>query len=70
METKHLKAEMLAERWGMTIKTLDRWRWQGIGPKFLKIGGRVLYREEDIEAYELSRVREITEKDQGIPIEA
>jgi predicted site-specific integrase-resolvase len=70
MTTKYLKTTMLAERWGINIKTLERWRWQGTGPKFLKIGGKVLYREEDVDAYEESRVREITEKDQGIPIEA
>jgi hypothetical protein len=32
--------------------TLERWRTEGIGPKYLKLGGRVLYRLVDIEEYE------------------
>lgn len=31
---------------------LQRWRSEGIGPKFLNLCGRVLYRQIDIEAYE------------------
>ncbi|WP_277458471.1 helix-turn-helix transcriptional regulator [Methylococcus capsulatus] len=34
--------------------SLERWRSAGIGPKFLKLCGRVLYRQADIEAYEES----------------
>jgi len=33
-------------------RTLERWRWTGDGPKFLKVGGRVVYRLSDIEEYE------------------
>src|SRR5690606_41508932 len=32
--------------------SLERWRSVGIGPKFLKLCGRVIYRQVDIEAYE------------------
>ena len=32
----------------------ERWRSEGIGPKFLKLPGRVLYRQVDIEAFEES----------------
>ncbi|MFA7578906.1 hypothetical protein [Castellaniella sp.] len=34
--------------------TLERWRSEGLGPKFLKLCGRVLCRQVDIEAYEES----------------
>jgi len=34
--------------------SLERWRSEGIGPKFLKLPGRVLYRQIDIEAFEES----------------
>ena len=44
----------LAERWGLSPKTLQRWRSEGLGPKFLKLCGRVIYRQVDIEAYEES----------------
>ena len=50
----------LARRWSMSERTLERWRWLGQGPQFLKIGGRVLYRLEDIEAFEAEQVRQST----------
>jgi len=48
--------EQLAEHWQISPRTLEQWRWLGKGPKFLKIGARVLYREEDIDAYEAGQV--------------
>ena len=54
METKHLGQKQLAARWSVSEATLERWRTDGIGPKFLKLCGRVLYREVDIEAFEES----------------
>ena len=44
----------LARRWRISPRTLERWRWLGEGPQYLKLGGRVLYRVSDIEAYEQS----------------
>ncbi len=46
----------LAERWHLSPRTLEQWRWLGKGPKFLKIGARVLYREEDVAAWEAQQV--------------
>jgi predicted DNA-binding transcriptional regulator AlpA len=54
MEVVHLNQRQLATRWGVSEATLERWRSEGIGPKFLKLCGRVLYRQVDIEAYEAS----------------
>jgi hypothetical protein len=34
------------------VHRLERWRTEGIGPKYLKLCGRVLYRLVDIEEYE------------------
>ncbi len=48
--------EQLAQRWHLSPRTLEQWRWLGKGPKFLKIGARVLYREDDVEAWEASEV--------------
>ena len=48
--------DQLAERWMISPRTLEQWRWLGKGPRFLKIGARVIYREEDIEAYEASQI--------------
>ena len=54
----HLDQQALALRWGMSPRTLEDWRWRKKGPRYLKIGGRVMYRLEDIEAYEAERLRE------------
>lgn len=52
MATKHLSQIELAARWNISHRTLERWRWTGEGPKFIKLGGRVIYRLEDVEAFE------------------
>lgn len=44
--------KQLAVRWHVSPRTLEQWRWLGKGPRFLKIGARVLYDENDIAAYE------------------
>lgn len=31
--------------------TLENWRYRKIGPRFMKAGGRVLYRRNDIDAW-------------------
>jgi predicted site-specific integrase-resolvase len=54
VEVAHLNQKQLAARWSISEATLERWRSEGIGPKFLKLCGRVLYRQVDIEAYEES----------------
>ena len=57
MATKHLNQTEVALRWNISPRTLERWRWSGEGPCFIKIGGRVLYRLKDIEAYEREQLR-------------
>jgi len=51
-----LTSKLLGRRWGLSHRTLERWRHDGTGPAFLKIGGRAVYRLEDIEAFEQSRL--------------
>ena len=58
MEIKHLNQFDLAQRWRISPRTLERWRWLDLGPRYLKIGGRVVYRIEDIEAYEAAKMQE------------
>jgi len=50
----------LAARWGLSEKTLERWRMLGTGPAFLKLGSRVLYSLAEIEAHERQRTRRCT----------
>ncbi len=47
-----LTQQELAEHWRITVRTLERWRAAGIGPASLKLNGRVLYRIEDVLAFE------------------
>ncbi|WP_245729472.1 helix-turn-helix transcriptional regulator [Salinihabitans flavidus] len=47
----------LARRWGISHRTLERWRYTGQGPVFLKLGGRVLYRLADVETFEQSQLQ-------------
>ncbi|MBB4053537.1 putative site-specific integrase-resolvase [Devosia subaequoris] len=60
MATKHLNQIDLAARWNISHRTLERWRWTGEGPRFVKLGGRVVYRLEDIEEYEREQIRAST----------
>ena len=57
----------LAVRWRISHRTLERWRWTGEGPKFLKVGGRVVYRLSDIEEYEQAIVRSSTSDVGNVP---
>lgn len=49
-------AESRSERAGRALAyilaNVGAVRWQGRGPQYLKIGGRVVYRLSDIEAFE------------------
>jgi len=55
MAIEHLSQKQLARRWGVKTCTLERWRQQGLGPLFLKINSKVMYRLEDVERYEQAR---------------
>ena len=53
-----LTQKELARRWTISHRTLERWRWTGEGPAFMKIGGRVIYRIEDVLAHEEAHLRQ------------
>jgi Helix-turn-helix domain len=57
---QHIDQKSLAQRWSLSPRTLEQWRWQGRGPRYLKIGGRVVYRLSDIEAFEAARLHSNT----------
>ena len=52
---KHLTQNDLANRWNKSVHTIERYRCDGTGPVYLKIGGKVMYRLIDIEAFESER---------------
>ena len=49
----------LAARWRISHRTLEYWRSLGDGPRFIKIGRRVVYRMEDVVAFENRELSEI-----------
>lgn len=65
--TRHLNQVDLARRWNLSPRTLERWRWLHQGPRYLKIGGRIVYRLDDIEAYEAAQVHAPTANPAGAP---
>jgi predicted site-specific integrase-resolvase len=42
----------LARRWTLSHRTLERWRSDNKGPAFMRIGGRIIYRLDDVARYE------------------
>lgn len=66
--TTLLDTEALSKRWHITERTLERWRWMGVGPRYLKIGGKVLYRFSDILTHEQTCERNETKKHGGVPL--
>ena len=55
--------EETAAKIGLGVSTLNKWRVTGFGPKFVKLGKRVLYRDEDIEAFITAGVRTSTSQE-------
>jgi len=55
-----LDTNSLAERWGGAIKasTIAQWRIKGIGPRFLKLGSRVVYSLAEVESWEAEHMRQ------------
>ena len=67
MTTRHFNQTELAARWTISPRTVERWRFTGEGPQFMKIGGRVAYRLEDVEAYEAEQSRQATPGARRVP---
>jgi len=50
--TQYLITEEVAAEFRTSPETVRYWRHAGKGPKSLKVGRRVLYAREDVEAWE------------------
>ena len=46
-----MNAEQAARRLGLSVSTLAKMRLYGTGPAYSKLGRRVVYRLEDLEAW-------------------
>jgi hypothetical protein len=61
-EVRHFNQKQLARRWGISHRTLERWRGHGEGPIWFKVGSRVLYRIEDVIRFEQTKLAVQIEK--------
>jgi len=52
---RFLTEEELGPILGIKVRTLQRWRLIGAGPRFRKLGGAVRYDESDVEAWIAAR---------------
>ncbi len=59
-----LTQKQVADEWGITVKALEKWRFSGGGPPYVKLGksrcSAVRYRRKDIKEYVESFTREHT----------
>ena len=56
-EDAYLRPDQLVDRYcgSITLRTLARWRTDGEGPDFIKIGRRIVYPLADVRAWEEER---------------
>ena len=55
-----------AEYLTLSKQTLETWRTQGRGPKYLKIGRSVVYRRSDLDEWANTQARQSTHEDSSI----
>ena len=60
-----LTQRQAAEYLCLSERTLERWRVTGVGPCYVKLGRRVLYRLEDLVAWIAARIRTSTSQRDG-----
>jgi len=55
-----LNENELAQRWGLSPKTLQRWRSEGRGPRYLKLSKRVGYPVDAVIEFERGALHDST----------
>ena len=56
-ENSLLSTKLLSRRWNIAPRTLERWRAEGRGPQFVRIGRHVRYRLTDIIDFEVKNTQ-------------
>jgi excisionase family DNA binding protein len=51
MTDKLLTQQQLADELRVSLRTLERWRQQGTGPAFIRVGRSPRYRRADVDAW-------------------
>ncbi len=60
---RHLTPGELATRWNISPRTLERWRWRNTGVAFIKVGGSIRYRPQDVERFEARQLRQASQSE-------
>lgn len=55
-----LRVKEAANRLGLSASTLNKWRTQGRGPRFVKLGKAVCYRPADLDAWVSEQLKSST----------
>jgi excisionase family DNA binding protein len=51
MAAELLTQQLLAEELQVSVRTLERWRQEGTGPAFIRVGRSPRYRRSDVDAW-------------------
>lgn len=62
MTSEFLDTKAAAKYLNLSPHTLDRWRWSGDGPQFVKLGRSVRYRLKDLADFVESSLKVNTSK--------
>jgi predicted DNA-binding transcriptional regulator AlpA len=65
VKARWLDTREVAARVNLTVATLQTYRWMGVGPPFRKIGGRVVYSADEVDAWKMTQATEEAEKVSG-----
>jgi len=54
---RYLTPKEVSERYGgcITVGTLANWRTAGVSPPYIKLGGKIIYPESELEEWERRR---------------
>lgn len=59
VRTRWLDTAQAATRIGLTVGTRQTYRWMGTGPQFRKMGRRVVYAMEALDAWKVAHVEQV-----------
>lgn len=57
---KYITTKELSKRWKINPNTIEHWRAVGFGPKFIRIGRKILYSLNSISEFEQMNTAENT----------
>ncbi len=68
MPPRYLRTPEAARFLGLSGRTLEKHRTYGTGPRYSKLGGRVVYRIDDLQAWVDRGAKQSTSDDTGNPV--